>query len=301
MAGPDVECLDHWPVSDTVYLTLDLEQDYGTAAPGVAFESAARTDVLVDILERHDVPLTCFVQTQALETVPQAVRTLEACGVDVTFHAHTHTHPRRSEADIGTEIGESVERVRNRFDVEPVGFRFPDGTLKQADYYRLAAHDVAFDASVFPTWRPGRFNRSSVSPYPFKHSPTDVVELPFSVVTPTLRVPVSLSYLKLLGRLFEELVYRIRPPVVVFDMHMHDLIVPSMYDSLPRHYRGIYGRRKHSGVEVLDRFVDRFKSMGYRFRVIADLYEDTREAIDGETLPGTQPQADCRNRLDGEL
>lgn len=271
----DRDHLDEWPVERTVYLTLDLECDYGTALERNSYEAARHTERLAAILERHDVPVSCFLQTEVLETAPEAVEGLTEADVPVEFHAHSHTHPRTDESDVGFEVRESVERIRDRFGTEPLGYRFPNGEASSAEYATLAATDVAFGANLFPMWYPGRFDNTGESPYPFRHVPTDVVELPFTVYSPRFRVPVALSYLKLLGRPYEELATRRPPSVVVFDFHMHDLFVPESYDDLSRPYRAVYARRKYDGPATFDRFVGRLKRRGYEFGLMSDLYART--------------------------
>jgi len=49
-------------------------------------------------LERLDVPLTAFVQTELLDERPETIEALWDCGVDVAFHPHSHTHRGRVPA-----------------------------------------------------------------------------------------------------------------------------------------------------------------------------------------------------------
>lgn len=274
--------LDRWPTDKEVYLTLDLECDYGTALDCGSYAAAKETDVLVDILEKHSVPLSCFLQTAVLDDAPQATRPLERTSVPVEFHAHSHTHPRRNNADVEFEVETSVSRVRERYSSPVVGYRFPDGAAEPADYRTLAKYDVPFNASLFPSWRPGRFNNTDAPMYPYRHTPTGVIELPFTVYS-GIRVPVALSYLKVLGRPFEWLVRTDPPDVIVFDLHMHDLVVPPACNRLPLRYRVIYGRQKHAGISILDRFIATIKNKGYSFGVMSELYRSVSNAF------GTSP------------
>ncbi|MFC6733709.1 polysaccharide deacetylase family protein [Haladaptatus sp. DYSN1] len=276
----DRTALSGWPVEKTVYLTLDLECDYGTALDENVYGATDATADLARLLDRHGVPLTCFLQTELLAETPDAVWALSDAVQPVEFHAHSHTHPRRDRADVPTEVRASVEAIRDTFETEPLGFRFPDGAAHEEDYRALAAEGVAFDASLFPSVRPGRFNNLGEPLYPFRHDPTGVVELPFTVYAPHLRVPVALSYLKLLGWPFEQLVTRAPPSVIVFDMHMHDLVAPPAFGALPRRYQAIYARNKHDGFATLDRFIETLLERGYRFDVMTSLYHTVTDALD---------------------
>lgn len=271
--------LDQWPTENTVVLTLDLECDYGTALQKNMFEAATKTSRLGELLERHDVPLSVFLQSQLIEEAPKAVRALEDADVPVEFHAHSHTHPKRENANVSFEVSESVRRIRDRFDTDPVGFRFPDGAAKASDYEILAEQDIPFNASLFPSWRPGRFNNSSESRFPFRHVSSGVLEIPFTVYSERIRIPIALSYLKLIGAPLERLLGWNPPNVIVFDMHMHDLFVPSSYRELPPVYQAIYSRHKNDGVRIFSKFVSGLKSAGYRFTTISELYQRIQDAL----------------------
>lgn len=266
-----------WPVENRIYLTLDLECDYGTAISENVFRSAAETHKLVPILEDNDVPLSCFVQTQLLDEHPSYLVPLVDASVPVEFHPHSHTHPKISNADVSMEVAESVSRVREQFDTNPLGFRFPDGAAKSQDYAILDDHGVDFSATLFPSWRPGRFNNSREPRVPFIHHHSGVLELPFTVYSNYLRIPISLSYLKLFGRVYERLIRAGSPNVIIFDLHMHDLDVPETFSHLPRLYQAIYARRKHAGADILDRFIQSFQQKEYSFGQITDLYCAVKE------------------------
>lgn len=262
-----------------VFLTLDLECDYGTAMEHNSYDAARATDDLVALLETYEVPLSCFLQTELLTAVPEAVSELAEAAVPVEMHAHSHTHPARPAADVEYEVHESVTRVRDRFGTEPLGFRFPDGAIEPADYQVLASHNVAFSSSVFPSLRPGRFNNLDQPRRPYRHQPSGIVELPFSVVSKYVPVPVALSYLKLLGSPLKQLVTVQPPSTIVFDFHMHDLVVPPAFDDLPPRYQLIYRRNKRRGFEILSAFVETLQSKGYTFAPISTLYEETATSL----------------------
>jgi len=261
-----------WPSTQTVYLTLDLECDYGTALEVNKYKAARRTADLASILESYGAPLTCFLQTEVLERAPEAVNALQTADIPVEFHAHSHTHPSRSQADIEYEISESVRRIATEFGSEQIGFRFPDGAAEEGDYQILSDHDVVFSSSLFPSWRPGRFNNTDQPRSPFRHRPSGVFEFPFTVHSQIVRVPISISYLKFFGRSFEWLVRQSTPDVIVFDMHMHDLFVPSTFSRLSPRYQLIYSRRKHAGPTVLKRFIRTMNKKDYTFERLTGLY-----------------------------
>lgn len=266
-----------WPVERTVVLTLDLECDYGTALRTNAYDAAAKTPMLRSFLESYDAPLTCFLQTEVLEEVPEAVETLERASVPVDFHAHSHTHQHPKRADFEHEIDESLDRVADRFSNGVVGYRFPDGAIPAEGYRLLADRDVDFSSSLFPTWRPGRFDNSKRPITPHEPVP-ELLELPITPYSASVRIPTSISYLKVLGRPYETLMNRRPPDVIVFDIHMHDLVPTSTLESLPLPYRLVYERNRDRGFSILRRLVETLRRRGYRFTTMSDLYAEFEDA-----------------------
>ncbi len=268
-----------WPFDGAVALTLDLECDYGTALETNTYEAARRTPKLRSLLETYDVPLTCFLQTELLEEAPEAVESLERASVPVEFHAHSHTHPHPDRADFAAELDESLERIDDRYANEVVGYRFPDGAIPSDGYELLAEREVDFSSSLFPTWRPGRFDNIDRPIFPHAPRP-DLVELPLTPFSSTVRVPVSLSYLKVLGRPYQWLTERRPPSVIVFDLHMHDLTTPSTIDSLPPQYRLLYERHRDRGYSILRSFIETLQRRGFRFVTMSELYAAFENASD---------------------
>lgn len=265
--------LDQWPVKKNFYLTLDLECDYGTLTRSNTFHAVSAVPKLVEIVERHGVPLTCFLQTELLTEAPEAVQALEESSVTVEFHPHSHTHLRETETDTDFEVRHSATRVRDRFGTAPLGFRPPNGMVESYTYDRLQTNDIAFSAGLFPSIRPGLFNNLDEPIYPFHHERTGITEIPFTVFSDHIRIPVALSYSKLLGWPFQRLLSASPPPAIVFDFHMHDLVSPPVVENLPSLYRLAYSRRKNRGFEILEWFIQTFKNQGYTFGTMTELYD----------------------------
>lgn len=261
-----------WPFDTHIYLTIDYECDYGTALAENTFQALDHTDCLVSLLERFDVPLTCFVQTEVLEEKPEGVEELRSASVPVTFHPHSHTHRPRDETDVEEEIATSTSAYREFFGSRPVGYRFPNGNVRPRDYRTLAEYDYKFDASVFPSWRPGHFDNRRASTTPRYLAEHDLYEIPFTVYSDMVRIPTVLSYCRLLGRPFTELLLRRPPAMVIFNVHMHDLVNPRAFDHLSPFYRGIYARNT-PGKAHLERILAAFRESGYSFGLVDEVYE----------------------------
>ena len=261
-----------WPDDPTIYLTLDLECDFGTALTENRYDAVDHVDRLVQLLERNNVPLTTFVQTELLDTKPSVVETLRQSKTEVSFHPHSHTHKPREETSIAEEIARSTERYVDFFEHEPTGYRFPNGNIRAADYERLAAHGYEFDASVFPSWRPNHFDNTNLPTQPYGVSDFGLLEIPFTVYSDSIRIPTALSYIRLLGRPFTAMLRRWPPRVMVFNIHMHDLVTPPSYHELSPMYKAIYARNDR-GFRLLDQFLNYSRQSGYEFETIDALVQ----------------------------
>jgi peptidoglycan/xylan/chitin deacetylase (PgdA/CDA1 family) len=274
----------NWPTSDEVYVTLDLECDFGTALEANVYQALSRTDRLVSILEASSVPLTCFVQTEVLETNPESVERLRDSDIDVRFHPHSHTHRPRDQTLVQTEIEVSTDLFTDFFGRRPTAYRFPNGNVRPADYRVLNSAGYEFDASVFPTWRPGRFNNVDSSTTPTYLEEFDIVEIPFTILSRYLPIPTGLSYARLFGRPYTHRLVRSPPTALVFNIHMHDLWTPPSVTDLPWVYRLVYSRN-NNGFEILRRLLDRFQRLGYSFGLIDDIHDELRTGLPASSIP----------------
>ena len=267
-----------WPSNRTIYFTLDYECDFGTALPENTYGAIDHTRNLVSLLERLDVPLTCFVQTELLDERPEAVERLRKSDVSVAFHPHSHTHLPRERTSIRREIKESTDRFESFFGDQPTGYRFPNGNIRPDDYRLLSEFGYEFDASVFPSWRPGHFNNTKSLTTPQYLDDYDLVELPFTVYSDSVRIPTALSYCQLLGSPYTSVLTRRPPSSLVFNIHMHDLVTPSSYYQLPRHYQALYSRNRH-GLALLEKALQQFKDQGYAFGHLDHAHESIRGRV----------------------
>lgn len=262
----------NWPESSVVYLTVDYECDYGTALSENTYGALEETPWLVSLLERLDIPLTCFVQTEILEERQEAVEELRQAEFPVSFHPHSHTHQPREHTDVAKEVAKSTAVYEDFFGRSPDGYRFPNGNVKPQDYKVLSESGYAFDASVFPSWRPSHFDNTNAPTIPQYLPEHRLYEIPFTVYSDVVRIPTALSYCRLLGTPFTELLLRRPPQVVVFNIHMHDLVNPLAFSELSRFYQGIYARNADAK-PILERVLSQFQSAEYEFKQIDDAYD----------------------------
>ena len=262
-----------WPRDRVVYLTLDFECDFGTALSENHYEAVDCVPEVVDVLQRADVPLTCFVQTELLDERPAAASLLRQSDTPVEFYPHSHS--RRADSAIDEEISTSTARFESFFGEQPAGYRFPNGNVRPSDYSELAAHGYEFDASIFPTWRPGHFNNADEPSQPTYLETYDLYELPFTVLSSYLPVPTALSYSQLVGRSFRTALRQLQPEPIVFNFHLHDVRTPSTVTELSPFYRTLY-RRIGNGGQSLQDMLQMLRSMGYSFDTLGNAHQSLR-------------------------
>lgn len=264
-----------WPTPETVYFTLDLECDFGTALPRNTYEAVEHIETLATLLETTDTPLTCFLQTEVLTERPEAVERLRSSDVPVEFYPHSHTHSKRDQTSVRQEIQASTESYTEFFDHQPEGYRFPNGNIREIDYRHLESYGYQFDASIFPTWRPGHFENTDAPAVPTYMDEFDLFELPFTILSSLAPIPTGLSYCRLLGRPFTYSLTNFAPSVIVFNFHVHDLVTPATVTELPPLYRFVYSRNNH-GFSLLRELLEAFDKAGYTFDTLGTAHEQLR-------------------------
>lgn len=259
-SGPQLACV-----------TLDLEEDY--AGMTSRFETLDRPDRIGDflnLLRSHQVPLTVFVVTRLLRSHPHAVKLLAAIQPEWACHSHHH---RLDVASYKDEVRQSLDAFTDFFGFVPVGFRAPAGRLHPGDVEVLWSEGFTYDSSIFPAvWSFGagfRHCRFPTLPWEYENG---LIELPFAVL-PTVRVVLSVSYVKLLGiRLFKSLLRLFPPePVVIIDSHLHDFVPTPARKELPLHMRLAFKRNEAAGLTILGWLIDELRSRRYSFVTMSEL------------------------------
>ncbi|MCL0075578.1 polysaccharide deacetylase family protein [Dehalococcoidia bacterium] len=262
-------------------LTLDVEQDYGTVLEEPSYDGIEHIPDLVEFFKRRNIPLTCFVQGSLFETHPAQIEQLAI--LDVEFGLHSFSHPAAKDADVKFEIESGKQAYLNFFGKEPVGYRFPDGVISREGYQILAANGFKFDSSIFPSLRPNAFNNLGLPTKPYFLNHCQIVELPFTVFSNVIRIPIALSYIKLLGKPYFYFLKTLPlPDLIIFDFHLHDLFrlnsvnrIP--LEKFPSYYRRIFKRiyygGKVNGIHILDEFIATLRKKKYTFSKLIDVYE----------------------------
>jgi peptidoglycan/xylan/chitin deacetylase (PgdA/CDA1 family) len=271
-------------------LTLDLEQDYGDLLEEPSYEGLEHIPELISFFKERSIPLTCFIQGSLLETHPAQIETLSA--LDIEFELHAYSHHRPKESDIELQIERGKEAYAKFFGKAPMGYRSPLGFINSNDYEILASNEFKFDSSVCPSLRPGAFNNLTKPTEPYLMSNSKIIEFPLTVFSPIIRIPVALSYIKLLGKPYVHFLRTFPlPNLIIFSFHLHDLFQLGSSSGIPfeefslmykRVFRKIYSQRKPNGLQLLDEVITLLDRRGYLFSKLADVY--------GEAMSKREPK-----------
>ncbi|MCL0097678.1 polysaccharide deacetylase family protein [Dehalococcoidia bacterium] len=269
-------------------LTLDLEQDYGDLLDEPSYKGLSCIDAVVSLFRERSIPLTCFVQGSLLETHPYAIEQLSE--LDIEFEVHSYSHPKPKEIDHELEISRGKEAFTKFFRKEPLAYRSPAGIVSEEMFALLPLYGFKFDSSVIPSLRPGGYFNSLDKPImPYFLDNSNTIEFPLTVFSKVIRVPVSLSYVKLLGKPYFRLLRTFNlPNLIVFNFHLHDLFqldssnrilferFPVVYQMI---FKRIYCEGNLNGLHILDELIMLFRKRGYKFLRLRDIYDTISEGI----------------------
>jgi len=250
-------------------MTLDFELDYGGRTPecNTLLEKAGHRD-LRDRLDRLEAPLSAFVQTSLLEDYSDAVEVLKTLAVEV--HSHSHDpDPGHSPGDVG--FAQSLRLLSKHFPQDQYGYRAPFGKLYPGDVEKIRENGFAFDASLFPSFRPGKFNNLGAKTEPHRWD-NGLLELPFAVM-PFTRLIIGVSYMKLFGPSLYRWQAKLTglPRVLVFYAHPHDWFPTNATEGFSPLLRAAFNRNKNKGLEITERWLQFLKDQGYTFVTMNEL------------------------------
>jgi peptidoglycan/xylan/chitin deacetylase (PgdA/CDA1 family) len=262
-------------------LTLDLEQDYGDLFDKPHYDGLAHIPELISFMQEINIPFTVFVQGCLFEMFPHVIEQLSK--LDVEFELHSYSHARYKNTNARYEIESGKKAYVKYFGKDPIGYRFPSGIFSNEDYSILAENGFQFDSSVFPSVRPSAFNNLNMPIYPYYIKEYEIVELPFSVFSKYIRIPVALSYIKLLGWSYLELIkLSFLPEIIIFNFHIHDLFDLPLVSRFDKEnfsvlnrivFKRIYKQQRNDGFILLKSIISNFRERNYSFYKLNTIYD----------------------------
>lgn len=253
-------------------ITLDLENDWYFDEDGYDHLTLDHLDDYINLVTSLDVPLSIFAVGKTIEHHPNAIGKLSNA-LDVEFHLHSYQHDISKTYDFETELEKGIDAYRDFFGQKPRGYRAPQGNINETELDVLDKYGFDFDSSVFPSYRPGVYNNLDAPLTPYRPNSIDsLVEIPVAAV-PRLRIPISQSYLKLLGKPYWQYLERVSlPDILVFDSHLQDFYRTASHDNLGWPLRAIHKRNLDSSVKIFREFIANLRDEDYRFERISDVY-----------------------------
>jgi peptidoglycan/xylan/chitin deacetylase (PgdA/CDA1 family) len=253
-----------------VYLTLDLEKDYGTALKNDQFFALENCKDLIKLLEKYKIPLTIFIQTKILEKdiLPECLLNSE---IKIEYGVHSHSHKIGNGINYHNEIKLSTDMFTSFFNRRPLGYRAPDGVICTSYLNEIKKFGYLYDSSFTPSWRFKRFTNKPVKTKPFLTN-CGLLEIPFSVCSNLFAIPISLSYFKLIGNVYQRLyLTKSENSRIVFNIHLHDLKNPkNSFSKLPYSYKIIYLRNNNFGFDILKKILLTFLKQGVKFDILSN-------------------------------
>lgn len=252
------------------FFTLDVEEDYGTAAKHKTFRGVELgIPLILGVLDQIGITGTFFVTGQVAlayrDIVKQIAERHEVAG-------HGKDHRRATEygnSDLYVSLRECLGEIKSVTGTLPVGFRAVDLVMEERLLRMLDAIGVQYDSSVMPRYPifksyDGYRGKSPRLPYHPSHDykmPGNrrILEMPIST-TRVGNVPWVGTWMRVLGNMpFKTDILLFEPMYVLLGLHSWDFI-----ELQGRWSRGS-GRR----------FVDQIKSLlfyckarGYEFRTL---------------------------------
>ncbi len=253
-------------------LTIDLEEfdiplEFGQTIPlpeqlAVSLEGLNRLRV---VLRKHGVKATFFTTAQWALHHPETMRELVLEGHEIASHAFFHSAFNAKDYALSKKTLENITQ-------QPVkGFRMP--RLRPVDFALLKQEGYTYDASMNPTYLPGRYNHLSQLRKP--HHNGQVFVLPSSV-TPILRIPLFWLSFKNGPLSINKFLFRriVKNGVFVFYIHPWEFADIQNY-ALPSYVKRVCGFEL---VKKLDDFLAYTAQFGY-FSTCQEYLESSTELV----------------------
>ena len=257
-------------------ITIDIEADFTTKPSNQRyygmFDAPGQFDKFRRICSDYDLNLSCFVVGSVLEDRPEFIEKLALAGAE--FGSHSRTHDLTAQTSEYEVVG-GIEHFERFFGKLPLGYRSPRGKYNKKLLKMLHESGIKYDSSVIPSIRPGTYSNLDKPQGPFRWKDLSLLELPISV-TGGIRVPIALSYMKVLGKgFFNHLMARSSTAdPIVFLLHPMDLyFIPEAFNLLSFPWAVAYSRNRNNSWEYFELFISSLRDAGYQFVPMSHVYD----------------------------
>jgi peptidoglycan/xylan/chitin deacetylase (PgdA/CDA1 family) len=264
-------------------VTLDMEPDYGDPEKRIRLlENPEYLEQYVSIVSKYNAKVTMFTVTNLFEKYGDNFTEL-AARIPLEYSVHSHTHDPYNACSL-EEVRASREAYRTFTGEPPLGYRAPIGRIDKDGLGHLLDHGFEYDASVYPSVRPGEFGHFNLHMpnIPFRVRRADgksLVEFPFTAIE-GIRIVFALSYAKLFGWGMYSLLLRAfgLPEAALLLSHPHDFYFASIPDNTVKGFeRMALARNSSRAFEYFERMLAALKQRGYEFVFVSELYRQVKD------------------------
>lgn len=258
-------------------ITLDMEPDYGDPEKKIRLlENPEYLERYISIINKYNAKVTMFTVTNLFKSRGDAFRNLEK-KIPLEYSVHSHTHDPHNACSLD-EVRNSKQAYTKFISKAPIGYRAPIGRIDKAGLGYLLDHDFAYDASVYPSIRPGEFGYANLHMpnIPFRVKRADnksLIEFPFTAIE-KIRIIFALSYVKLLGWGIYSLFLKMfgLPNQVLLLSHPHDFYFASIPNSTVTGAEKIaLSRNSAKAFDYFEKMIKHLVRQNYDFVFVSEL------------------------------
>ena len=256
---------------------MDIEADF-TSKPcseryyGL-FDEPGQFERFQGLCKKFSVKLSSFVVGDVLRDRPDYIMALQETGGE--FGSHSLTHDLTSQTS-EKEVKGGIEHFANHFGYLPLGYRSPRGKYDEELLKMLEREEVKYDSSVIPSVRPGVYSNLEKPTAPFRWKELSLIEIPISV-TSGLRVPMALSYIKVLGHRFFNILGKrtTDSDPLIFLLHPMDLVYSdAAFAKLSAPWAAAYSRNRSRSWQLFELFLQGLTDSGYEFVQMSEIFHE---------------------------
>lgn len=272
-----------------IYLTLDLEEDLGSAAQSLSYFCHEKSHLFIKMVKESNIKITIFVTGDIIENHFDLLEPYiaEPHFFEFELHSYDHRYVYSSVNKRLENISRSVDAYVKFFSKAPLIFRNPDGVISKLEIELLFKNGIKYGSNFFPAYFPGRFNNLHLPTNPFRIKGLDYIEIPMSV-TKLLKIPLSLSYIQLFGNLLYKAILKYGvDESIVFGFHLHDLFTKELFSkgiNISLVHKMAYFKAAYlsNGLRLFNEMLNYFKQKNYNFNFLSSYIEDIKKDNIGE-------------------
>ncbi len=256
-------------------LTLDMEPDYGDPEGHIRLlENPDYFERYIDIINKHGAKVTMFTVTSLFGRFGEHFERLNQ-GIPLEYAAHSYSHDPHDGASL-EEVEKSAQVMKRVNSSGPLGYRAPYGQITKEGLGHLLDFGYHYDASVYPSIRPGKFGYANLhmpnSPFRITRGDESLLEFPFTSLS-GVRIVFGLSFVKLLGWGLYSALWRVfgLPNVALVLSHPHDFYFHQLAEFHPASMEKFaLSRNAARAFDYFDKMIAALKRQGCEFAFVSE-------------------------------